>query len=186
MRVLRAAVLVAAFTAACNSTVDAPAERASKQTSPPVARAQAASVPRQLAEFGVIPLCSLLKALPEDAAPLGEACDPKDNMTGCQFTTARDAGAIRYQVLGGVVRMKRASLSSASGPYGLTATDDARQASAKVARVTGLRLRRIEDDGGAFLQSAELPCSGNTYRLVIELDANGKATDVLLTSLPMV
>jgi hypothetical protein len=185
MRV-RAVILAAVFTAACSAPVDAPAERASKQTSPPVAQAQAPSQPRRIAEFGVIPICTMLEILPEDAAPLGEACNPKDDMTGCQFATARDAGAVRYQVLGGVVRMKQTRLSSTSGPYGLTTADDGQHASVKVARATGLQLRRIEDDGGAFLESDEQSCPGNAYRVVVELDADGEATTVMLTSLPMV
>lgn len=137
------------------------------------------------AEFGAIPLCSKLPSLPDDAAPLGEACDLGDAATGCRFATARDAGAVRYLVLGGVVRVKEAALNAgAPGPFGVSRGDSAGAAAAKVKRATGLTLTPAGEGNEAVLQSDEQECPGNAYRVVVALDADGRATDVMLTTLP--
>jgi len=140
---------------------------------------------RRFAEFGVIPLCSELLSLPDDAAPLGEDCKWGDTATGCRFATARDAGSVRYLVLGKVVSMKETALTAGTpGPYGLARGDQESAVVEKVRRATGLALTPTGDEGETALQSADQQCPGNSFRLVVTLDADGRADEVILTTLP--
>jgi hypothetical protein len=136
-------------------------------------------------DFGSIAACAQVEALPKGARII-DGCKSTEVMQACTFSLKKDKHRYHYVIENSRLVNKVFSFNRGGvAPYGIKATDTPATMQKKFAALTGLPAEYFSDDDIQYVQSAEMPCSGNIYRLYA-FYKDGKVDEIAVSSLPAI
>lgn len=105
-------------------------------------------------------------------------------MQDCTFSLTQEKHIFHYVVENGVLVNKIYRFErGGTAPFGIKKSDTLPRVKRKITALTGAAAEQFTDEVGDYVQSVELPCRANIYRLYVFFK-NGKVDEIVASSLP--
>jgi hypothetical protein len=138
-------------------------------------------------DFGSLPICKTLKAMPKGYIASKVDCDTGQPMQDCTFRLKGDTSRTDYIVSKSVIIQKTFRFEERSkGPFALRKSDNMKIAQSKIQRASGKSATIFDDADGRYIQTQDIACPAGIYNIRVFFGADDKISEVSVSTLPVI